>query len=183
MAGSPRTVLFAVLAGDTPAVWAQKCRDALQADPIVGAFFLVSGASTSIVITARADGANDATMNLALDNSTSTGITTAATSANTTAGVAGVAQVETMTVVGAPTKDGTINVTVTAAGMAGSPRTVGVLVQGSAETDVSITDAIYAAAKASGSPKEQALRASLVTVAQDHIPGFTGVRITNGGLF
>jgi hypothetical protein len=183
MPNSPKTVLFAVLNGDTPSVWAQKCRDALQADPDVGGFFLVSGAGTAIVLTKRQDGANDATANVALDNNTSTGITTAATSANTTAGVAGVAQQETMTVVGTPTKDGTINVTVTAAGMAGSPRTVGVQVQGGAETDVVVPDTNYADAKASASPAEQVLRTTLVAKAAEYIPGFTGVRITNGGLF
>jgi hypothetical protein len=186
MPNSPKTVIFGVLAGEAPAVWAQKCRDALQADPDVSGFFLVSGATTSIILTKRLDGANDATLNVALDNAAvggSTGITPAPTSANTTAGVAGVAQVETMTVVGSPTKDGTIQVTVTAAGMAGSPRTVGVQVQGGAETDVVVTDTNYADAKASASPAEQVLRASLVAKAAEYIPGFTGARITNGGLF
>ena len=88
-----------------------------------------------------------------------------------------------MTVVGSPTRDGTIQVTVTAVGLAGSPRTVGVQVQGGAETDVVVTDTNYADAKASASPAEQVLRASLVAKAAEYIPGFTGARITNGGLF
>jgi hypothetical protein len=183
MTGSPKTLQVQALNGDTAAVWAQKVRDFLLSDPDVAAFFEVSGAGVSIVLTKRVDAGNDGTLNISLDNGTTTGVTTAATSANTTAGVLGVAQVETMTVLGTPTKDGTINVTVTAAGMAGSPRTVGVLVQGAAETDVAVTDADYAAAKASASPAEQVLRAALVVKAQDFIPGFTGVRITNGGLF
>lgn len=183
MPNSPKTVLFNVLNGDTAAQWAEKARFQLMQDQDVASFFDISGAGASIVLTRKADAANDATLNVALDNNTSTGITAAPTSANTTAGVAGVAQVETMTVVGTPNKDGKIIVTVTAAGMAGSPRSVEVSVQGSAETDVSITDAKYAAAKASASPAEQVLRADLVTVAAEYIPGFTGVRITNGGLF
>jgi hypothetical protein len=86
MAGSPRTVTFAVLNTDTAATWAAKARTALQNDPEVGDFFIVSGASTSIVLTARHTAPNDTTMNLALDNDTSTGITAAPTSTNTTAG-------------------------------------------------------------------------------------------------
>lgn len=183
MPNSPKTVLFNVLVGDTAAQVAEKARFALQADPDVASFFEVSGAGANIVLTRRIDAANDATLNVATDNNTSTGITAAPTSANTTAGVAGVAQQETMTIVGTPTQDGKIVVTVTAAGMAGSPRSVEVSVQGSAETDVSVTDAKYAAAKASASPAEQVLRADLVTVAAEYIPGFTGARITNGGLF
>jgi len=85
--------------------------------------------------------------------------------------------------VGIPTQDGKIIVTVTAAGMAGSPRSVEVQVQGSAETDVVVTDTNYADAKASAPPAEQVLRATLVAKAAEYIPGFTGVRITNGGLF
>lgn len=183
MPGSPKTLQVPALNGDTPAQWAQKVRDFLLSDPDVAGFFEVSGATTAIVLTRRVDAANDGTLNISLDNGTTTGVTTDATSDNTTAGVAGVAQVETMTVLGAPTKDGTINVTVTAAGMAGSPRTVGVIVQGAAETDVAITDADYAAAKASASPAEQVLRAALVAKAAEYIPGFTGQRITNGGPF
>jgi hypothetical protein len=187
MNGSPKTVLFNVLINDTAAQWAEKARFQLMQDPDVGNFFEVSGAGTSIVLTRRQDAANDATLNIALDNAPggggSTGITAAPTSANTTAGVAGVAQVETMTVVGSVSQDGKIVVTVTAAGMAGSPRSVEVSLHGSAETDVVVTDTNYADAKASASPAEQVLRAALVTKALDYIPGFTGVRIVNGGLF
>jgi hypothetical protein len=60
--------------------------------------FAVSGATTAVILTRRQAitvptgtlniySANDATLNISLDNDTSTGITTAATSANTTAGV------------------------------------------------------------------------------------------------
>lgn len=183
MNGSPKTLQVPALLNDTAAQWAQKVRDALASDPDIGGFFDVSGTTTAIVLTRKIDAANDATLNVSLDNGTTTGVTTAATSANTTAGVAGVAQVETLTVVGAVARDGVVIFTVTAAGMAGSPRSVGVQVQGAAETDVVVTDQNYADAKASASPAEQVLRATLVTKAQDFIPGFTGVRIVNGGLF
>jgi hypothetical protein len=86
MSGSPRVVIFAVVNGDTATVWAGKARTALQNDPVVGDFFIVSGAGASIVLTARHTAPDDSTMNLALDNDTSTGITAAPTSTNTTAG-------------------------------------------------------------------------------------------------
>lgn len=185
MTGSPKTISVAVLNGDTASDWAAKVRTALGQDAAVTALFTVGGSGTSITLTRTSpDGvSNDATLNISLDNGTCTGITTAATSANTTAGVAGVAQVETQTIVGTPTTDGNINVVVTAAGLTGSPLTVQVPVQGSQFTDVLATDAVYAAAKASATPAEQALRAALVTIAQDYIPGFTGVGITNAGRF
>lgn len=96
MTGSPKAISVAVLSGDTAAVWAGKVRDALAADVDVSAVFSVSGASTAIVLTVKEIGglsipiypANDSTINVAIDNGTCTGITTAATSANTTAGVA-----------------------------------------------------------------------------------------------
>lgn len=88
MTNSPKTVSVAVLNTDTAAVWAGKVRTALAADSDVASFFNVGGSSTAIALTARTAAANDGTMNISLDNGTCTGITTAATSANTTAGVA-----------------------------------------------------------------------------------------------
>lgn len=88
MTNSPKTVSVAVTNGDTAATWAGKVRTALAADIDVASFFVISGSSTSIVLTTRAAAANDSSMNISLDNGTCTGITTAATSANTTAGVA-----------------------------------------------------------------------------------------------
>lgn len=102
MTGSPKTISVAVLNGDTAADWAGKVRAALTADADVTALYTVGGTSTSITLTRNVVGtyvlssavtvstyaANDATLNIALDNGTCTGITTAATSANTVAGVA-----------------------------------------------------------------------------------------------
>lgn len=100
MTGSPKTINVAVTNGDTASVWAGKVRTALAADADVSALFTVSGTTTSIVLTRKptdtiigqlatytfyAD--NDTSLNISLDNGTCTGITTAATSTNTTAGV------------------------------------------------------------------------------------------------
>jgi hypothetical protein len=101
MTGSPLTVSVAVAASDTAAVWAGKVRTALAANTVIAARFAVSGASTAIILTRRPTTSipvgsttvdilpgNDTTLNIALDNGTSTGITPAASSANTTTGVA-----------------------------------------------------------------------------------------------
>ena len=88
MTGSPKTISVAVLIGDLAAAWAAKVRAALAADSAVAALFTVSGAGASIVLTRKTAAANDTSLNIALDNDTCTGITPAASSANTTAGVA-----------------------------------------------------------------------------------------------
>jgi hypothetical protein len=80
-------VTFAVALDDEAAEWAVKCRAALAANANVSAHFTVSGTGASVILTAKEFAANDATLNVALDNDTSEGITTAANSANTTAGV------------------------------------------------------------------------------------------------
>lgn len=100
MTGSPKAISVAVTSGDTDAVWAGKVRTALAADADVSALFTVGGTTTAITLTRKPtatytvpDGtlnlyaANDATLNIAIANDTCTGITEAATSANTTAGV------------------------------------------------------------------------------------------------
>jgi hypothetical protein len=100
MTGSPKTISVPVNVSDTASVWAGKVRTALTADADVAALFTVSGTTTAIVLTRKPTAtytvaatavplyaANDATLNISLANGTSTGITTAATSANTTAGV------------------------------------------------------------------------------------------------
>jgi hypothetical protein len=101
MTGSPKTISVAVANGDTAATWAGKVRTALAADTAVSALFTVSGSTTAIVLTRKPTStwtvgtttanvfpANDTSLNISLDNSTCSGITTAATSANTTSGVA-----------------------------------------------------------------------------------------------
>lgn len=101
MTGSPKTISVAVTNGDTAATWAGKVRTALAADTAVSALFTVGGSTTAISLTRKSTStytvngtsvpvypANDATLNISLDNGTCTGITTAASSTNTTAGVA-----------------------------------------------------------------------------------------------
>lgn len=86
LASSPVTVSVAVAAGDTAATWAGKVRTALGLLSSITTYYTVSGAGDSIILTAVTPAANDATLNISLDNGTCTGITTAASSANTTAG-------------------------------------------------------------------------------------------------
>jgi hypothetical protein len=131
MTGSPRTVSVAVATNDTAAQVAAKIATALGLDADVSAFFTVTnpgGAPTTVVLTSLAAAANDATMNIDVDNGTCSGLTDEPTSVHTTAGVAGVLQVETATVVGTITTAGNAAVVVTAAGMTGSPHTVPVAV-------------------------------------------------------
>lgn len=111
---SPKTFSVAVALNDTAADWAGKVRAALSADENIADAYTVGGASTAISLTAINAVANDATLNISIDNGTCTGITTAATSANTTAGVASGA--------------GNVLVTVTGAGITGSPLAVNVAV-------------------------------------------------------
>ena len=99
--GSPLTFSVAVESGDLPAEWAAKVRTALAADATLSQYFDVGGSLTGITLSSKptlshtvqgasigAYPANDATLNISLDNDTCTGITTAATSADTVAGSA-----------------------------------------------------------------------------------------------
>jgi hypothetical protein len=89
MLNSPKTLNVAVLNLDTASQVATKIRTALNADAEVKAFFTISGSGAEVILTTKTARANDATMNLSVDNGTCTGLTAAPTSANTTAGVAG----------------------------------------------------------------------------------------------
>jgi hypothetical protein len=101
MAGSPLTLNVPVALNDTAAQWAAKVRTALAANVTIAQRFDVSGTSTAIILTRKpsstlSDGitsvpirvADDANLNISLNNGTCTGITPATTSTNTTAGVA-----------------------------------------------------------------------------------------------
>jgi hypothetical protein len=100
MTGSPLAVSVPVLNGDTADVWAGKVRTALAANATIAERFTISGTSTAIVLTRKPlqtieiagesipiQYDNDTTLNIATANGTAAGITEAATSANTTAGV------------------------------------------------------------------------------------------------
>lgn len=84
----PVVVEVAIAEGDDAAAIAGKIRAALAEDPDITAHFDVSGATTAIILTAKVAAANDGTLNIAIATGTATGVEAAATSANTTAGVA-----------------------------------------------------------------------------------------------
>lgn len=88
MTGSPVTVTVAVLLADTASIVAGKMRVALALDADVSSFFTVSGSGANIILTVIDAAANDATINVATNNDTCTGLTPEPTSANTTAGIA-----------------------------------------------------------------------------------------------
>ena len=91
MPGSPWHVPFDVELGDEAAEIAAALRVALGLDEIVPVYFTISGTGASVVLTAKVPAANDTTLNIAIDNGEGEGacegVTPAATSANTTAGV------------------------------------------------------------------------------------------------
>jgi hypothetical protein len=76
------------VAPDNAASVAGKARTALGLDADVSDFFTIGGTGANILLTAKAEAANDATMNIAIDNDTCDGLTPVATSANGAAGVA-----------------------------------------------------------------------------------------------
>lgn len=84
--GGAKAIAVAVANNDTAAQVAGKIRTALAADGDVNDAYDVSGSSTSVVLTAKEAAAYDSTLNISVDNGTCSGLTTAATSANTTPG-------------------------------------------------------------------------------------------------
>ncbi len=86
-----RAVAVPVEVDDDASAIALAIRTALAADEVIAAHFTVSGENAAVILTAKIPAANDATLNIAIDDGTgegaSEGVTTAATSANTTAGV------------------------------------------------------------------------------------------------
>ena len=88
MTGSPKTISVAVALSDDAAAVAGKIRTALAADSAVAALFNVSGTGADVVLTRKVPAANITNLNISIDNGTCAGLTTAATSADTTAGVA-----------------------------------------------------------------------------------------------
>jgi len=126
MPNSPKSVMVSLLASDDEVgEVAAKIRAALTADPDIGGFFTVGGEAGAVVLTTKAYAANDATM----VDAPATGVTVGA-SGNTTAGVLGVAQAETIAVTGGSGGVGTLVFTVTAANMPNSPKAVNIDVTG-----------------------------------------------------
>lgn len=89
MVGSPKTVSVAVANNDTASQVATKIRTAFAADTDVNNFFTIGGTGADVILTTKIARANDTTLNVSIANGTCTGLTSAPTSANTTAGVAG----------------------------------------------------------------------------------------------
>jgi hypothetical protein len=77
----------AVLENDTAGDVAGKIRTALGLDAAVIALFNVTGATDKIILTRKTPAADDTSLNISIDNGTCAGLTTAGTSADTTAGV------------------------------------------------------------------------------------------------
>lgn len=92
MTGSPKAISVPVLLSDDANAIALAIRTSLAADTDVSVLFTISGATDAIILTRDKNlgvaFANDATLNVAIIDGTSAGVTTAATSADTTAGVA-----------------------------------------------------------------------------------------------
>jgi hypothetical protein len=88
MAGSPLTLSVPVLNGDAIATTGGKIRNVLSSTVDITDMFTVSGSGANVVLTQIEPSGNDATLNISIDNGTCTGLTTAATSTNTTAVVA-----------------------------------------------------------------------------------------------
>lgn len=89
MVGSPIALNVPVLNGDSVEAWAHKVRLALKANATIDAFFeIVPSLDATITLRRKAAAANDATMNLALADGTSTGVTEDATSDITVEGAA-----------------------------------------------------------------------------------------------
>lgn len=91
LTGSPLTVSVAVANSDTDAQVAGKIRTALGLVEAITDIFTVGGSSTAVSLTKILPAANDATLNISVNNGTCTGLTPALTSANTTAGAVGTA--------------------------------------------------------------------------------------------
>ena len=111
MTNSPKDVVVAVEASDGVNDVALALRTALDADEDVSAFFTVSGATASAILTAKTSAANDATLAFGFVDTDTTGVTFGA-STNTTAGVAPVT--------------GDITMTITSANLVGSPLDVAI---------------------------------------------------------
>jgi len=87
MTGTPITTSVAVLLGDTADTVAQKIRTALLAVANITALFDVLGSGNQIILRKKVAAANIANLNINIADGTCDGITAAATSADTIAGI------------------------------------------------------------------------------------------------
>ena len=120
MTNSPKAIDVALAEGDDASAIGGKIRTALNTADVTD-FFTVSGAGADGILTTKAKAANDETMNIAIAAGDTIGLTPDASSADTTAGIAPVLQVETATIVGAITGSGDAEVTITSADLDPNP--------------------------------------------------------------
>jgi CSLREA domain-containing protein len=166
MANTPKTLLVAVANNDTASDVAGKMRTALAANSDVSGFFTVSGAGANIVLTALTARATDTTLNIATDNDTSTGLTPAPTSVDTTAG----ATADDL----AGTMEATSSFNLIGAGGAGG------LVNGTNDNQVGVTDpGLFPLADNGGSTFTHALQC--VSAAIDKGSAFSVFNDQRGG--
>ena len=88
MEGSPITFSIPVAVDETASTVAARIKIFLGANKNLSDVFTVTNSGATVVLTQRQYTGNDSTLNVSIDNGTCTGLSTAATSANTTAGVA-----------------------------------------------------------------------------------------------
>lgn len=81
-ANKDRVISVPVQLNDTPSLWANKVRGALNANEDVIALFNVSGTNANIILTNKRARAQDATLNIKLENDSCAGIATALLSVN-----------------------------------------------------------------------------------------------------
>lgn len=91
LTGSPITVNAGIVGTENASAQGATYRTALRANAVIASMFEITGSGANIILTKRLKEANDATLNLAIA-ANGTGITDVASSANTTAGVAGTGQ-------------------------------------------------------------------------------------------
>ena len=83
MTASPITTSVAVVSGDTASIVAGKIRTALGLVANITSFLTVGGTGATVTLTRVSPGASIANFNISVDNGTCTGLTAAATSAET----------------------------------------------------------------------------------------------------
>ena len=88
MPGSPLAIQVPVVAGDLPAAWGAKVRNAAANHATVKGFFDVSGEGAATILTKKDEAADDPTLQLQVTAGTAANANLPINSANTTAGVA-----------------------------------------------------------------------------------------------
>jgi hypothetical protein len=136
LSGGQKDIPITVTTGAIGAVGAE-VRAALALDNDIDTHFVVSGADENIILTAKVDAADDATLAFSLITDGDTGVTVGA-SGDTVAGVAAVLQIETATVGVAAAAPGTLQVRITSALLDGGYKDVPIAVATSNQSAVAL---------------------------------------------